>query len=277
MKFRAAGIQMTSGDEIAGNTASAITMIRTAQSQGASLIATPEMTTLMEDRGTEFRAKIRGEEDCTALPQFRAVARELGIWLLIGSAAVKTDGERAANRSYLIGPDGAIAARYDKIHMFDVDLGDGSVHRESRKYRPGDQAVAVDTSLGRIGMTVCYDLRFPALYKTLAQAGAEILCVPSAFTKVTGQAHWHVLLRARAIECGAFVIAPAQCGTHPSGRETYGHSLIISPWGEVLADGGIQPGLVLADIDTDQVLDARRRIPNLSNDRPYTLSMTPHD
>ncbi len=275
MGFRAACIQMNASDDVVANLAQATHLIRMAHSQGASFIATPEMTNLMENRSAELHAKTQTEADDISLARFQALAHELGIWLLVGSMAIRlpddgTGDQRLVNRSYLIGPDGTIAGRYDKIHMFDVELPKGETYRESRNYRPGHAAQMVETPMAMIGMTVCYDLRFPNLYRQYAKAGAEVLCVPSAFTKTTGEAHWHVLLRARAIECGAFILAPAQCGTHPRGRETYGHSLIISPWGEVLADGGIQPGVVLADIDLDDVSKARGRVPSLGHDRDFT-------
>ena len=278
MGFRAACIQLNAGDEVVANVAAATELIRMAKSQGADFIATPEMTNLMENRSAELHAKSQSEADDIALPRFCALAQELGIFLLIGSMAIKvSDG--LANRSFLIGPDGAIIARYDKIHMFDVELPNGEIYRESKNYRPGSHARCPTIPLGkaeaRVGMSICYDLRFPDLYRHYAKLGADILCVPSAFTRPTGEAHWHVLLRARAIECGAFVLAPAQCGTHPRGRETYGHSLIISPWGEVLADGGIQPGISLADIDLDEVVKARSRIPSLRHDRPFERVQSP--
>ncbi len=187
----------------------------------------------------------------------------------MGSLAIRLEAERLANRSYLIDPHGRVAASYDKIHMFDVQLSEREGYRESSTFRPGARAVVAETPLGPIGLTVCYDLRFPYLYRALAHAGAKILTIPSAFTRVTGEAHWHVLLRARAIEAGAYVIAPAQCGAHAGGRRTYGHSLIVAPWGEVLADGGAEPGFVIAEIDLAAVAEARRRVPSLDHDRAY--------
>ncbi len=273
-KFRAACVQLNAGDEVVTNIVAASALIRAAKDQGAEFIATPEMTNLMENRSSDLRAKARVEPQDEALMRLRDLAAELGIHLLIGSLAIKIEDDetnRLANRSFLIGPAGQILARYDKLHMFDVDLPSGETYRESRNYRPGEAAQLAQTALGPIGMTICYDVRFPALYRALAQAGAHVMTVPSAFTRVTGEAHWHVLLRARAIECGAFVIAPAQCGTHPRGRETYGHSLIVSPWGEVLADGGILPGIALADIDLSQVEEARTRVPSLRHDRTFSL------
>ena len=207
----------------------------------------------------------------------RACARaaEAGVWLLIGSLALKTDDPdgRFANRSFLIGPDGGIVARYDKIHMFDVDVSPEETYRESDGFRPGDRAVVADMPLGKLGMTICYDVRFPHLHRALAQAGATILTVPAAFSYVTGAAHWEVLLRARAIETGCFVLAPAQTGTHAatSGRtrQTHGHSMVVAPWGEVLADGGVEPGIVMVDLDPDAVAQARRRVPSLRHDRAF--------
>tara|TARA_R110000782_G_scaffold242507_1_gene328995 strand:+ start:1163 stop:2008 length:846 start_codon:yes stop_codon:yes gene_type:complete len=272
--LRAACVQMRSGTEVAPNIAAASRLVRQAAAAGATLIATPEMTNLLDIRPGMARPKIVSQDDDTTLAAFRALAVELGVWLLLGSIAVTVEGdERLANRSFLIGPDGKIVARYDKIHMFDVEVGDGQTYRESRAYRPGMSAVLAETAFGAVGMTICYDLRFPALYRTLAQAGAQILTVPAAFTRVTGEAHWHVLLRARAIEAGCFVIASAQGGKHEDGRETFGHSLIISPWGEILAEAdGDEPGVIWADIDLDQVAKARDRIPSLNNDQVFSLN-----
>ena len=268
-RFTAACIQMRSGTEPAANLAAATYMIREAARQGASFIATPEMTNLLDIRPGMARPKVRREAEDESLPAFRALAAELGVTLLIGSLAIALEeDERFANRSFLIGPDGGLIARYDKIHMFDVEVGDGQTYRESRAYRPGGEAVLATAPFGRIGLTICYDLRFPHLYRRLAQAGADILTVPAAFTRVTGEAHWHVLVRARAIETGCFVIAPAQGGTHEDGRETFGHSLIVSPWGRVVAEmPGDEPGILLAGIDLSEVAAARLRIPSLMHDR----------
>ena len=267
--IRAACVQMRSGAEVAPNIAAATALVRQAAEAGAILIATPEMTNLLDIRPGMARPKIVSQDDDATLAAFRALAVELGVWLLLGSIAVTVeDDDRFANRSFLIGPDGKIVAQYDKIHMFDVEVGDGQTYRESRAYRSGTSAVLAETAISPIGMTICYDLRFPALYRTLAQAGAQILTVPAAFTRMTGEAHWHVLLRARAIETGCFVIAPAQGGQHEDGRETFGHSLIISPWGEILAEAdGDEPGVVWADIDLEQVSKARARIPSLGNNQ----------
>lgn len=272
-KIRTACIQMRSGVDVAPNIALATELIREAAGQGAKFIATPEMTNLLDIRPGMARPKIVQEADDQTLAAMRALAAKLGIWLLVGSIAVALEEEeRFANRSFLIAPDGNIRARYDKIHMFDVEVGDGQSYRESRAYRPGKSAVLAETDFGTVGMTICYDVRFPHLYRKLAQAGASILNVPAAFTRVTGAAHWHVLLRARAIETGCFVVAPAQGGKHEDGRETFGHSLIISPWGEVLAEAdGDAPGIIWADLDFAQVEMARKRIPSVYNDQAFGL------
>jgi predicted amidohydrolase len=271
--FQAACIQMRSGTEPGANIAAASVLIREAAGMGAAFIATPEMTNLLDIRPGMARAKVRPEAEDGSLAVLRALAAELRVTLLIGSLAVALeDDERFANRSFLIGPDGGIVARYDKIHMFDVEVGDGQTYRESRAYRPGEEAVLAQTPFGRLGLTVCYDVRFPHLYRRLAQAGAEILTIPAAFTRVTGEAHWHVLVRARAIETGSFVIAPAQGGIHEDGRETFGHSLMVSPWGDILAEAaGAEPGIILARIDLAEVAKARGRIPSLGNDRSPLL------
>jgi len=271
---KAACIQMRSGTGPEANIAAASEMIRAAAGQGAAFIATPEMTNLLDIRPGMARAKVRREAEDESLPKLRGLAAELGVTLLIGSLAIALDEEeRFANRSFLIGPDGAILARYDKIHMFDVEVGDGQTYRESRAYRPGEAAVLAGTPFAQLGLTICYDVRFPHLYRRLAQAGAEIMTIPAAFTRVTGEAHWHVLVRARAIETGSFVIAPAQGGKHEDGRETFGHSLIVSPWGEVLVEAdGAEPGIILADIDLGDVAKARGRIPSLGNERAFPLT-----
>jgi predicted amidohydrolase len=211
-----------------------------------------------------------GEEENPTRARFQALARELGLYLHIGSMAVKLGPEQVANRGYLIAPDGSVIARYDKIHMFDVDLPGGERYQESALYRPGAEAVVADLPFARVGMSVCYDVRFPNLYHTLATNGAAVLAIPAAFTNTTGEAHWHVLLRARAIETGSFVIAAAQGGHHQDGRDTYGHSMIIDPWGRILAEAGTEPGIVIATIDPEASADARRRIPALANRRPFT-------
>ena len=267
--FRAACVQLRSTDDVAENIRAASALIREAKAKGAEFIATPENTTLMAPDGGAKLERSFPEQADPALPAFRTLAAELGAWLLIGSLAIKVSDTKTANRSFLIDPKGAIVARYDKIHLFDVDLPSGEKYRESNTVAGGGHAVTADLPWGKIGLSVCYDLRFPQLYRTLAQAGALLLTVPAAFTDTTGKAHWHVLLRTRAIENGAFVIAPAQGGTHAGGRKTYGHSLIVAPWGEVLAEAGTDPGVIVADIDPARAADARARIPNLKHDRPF--------
>ncbi len=265
-------VQLCAGRDLARNVDAASELIREAVAAGADFVATPEMTSLMELGSRALFSQITTEKDDVALARFRELAAELGCWLLIGSLAVRVADDKAANRSFLVAPDGGIAARYDKIHMFDVTLSDTESYRESKTYAPGDRAVVADLPWGRLGMSVCYDLRFPGLYRSLARQGATILAVPSAFTRPTGEAHWHTLLRARAIENAAFVVAPAQSGEHENGRKTYGHSLVVSPWGEVLADGGTETGVTLAQIDPGEVLAARSRIPSLDHDRPFEVA-----
>lgn len=269
-KFNIACIQTNSGREIGPNVEAASVYVRQARDGGADLIALPENVSMVEPEGARLRARAESENRHQALAAFRDLARETGAWILIGSLAVKLEEGRIANRSYLVDADGAVAARYDKIHMFDVDLENGESYRESATFRPGAEAVAAATPWGLLGMTVCYDLRFSHLYRSLAHAGAVMTAVPSAFTEVTGRAHWHVLLRARAIETGSFIFAPAQCGVHAEGRRTFGHSLIVDPWGEVLADGGTEVGIVSAEIDLAKVARARAMIPSLTHDRDYT-------
>ena len=272
LQFRAACIQLRCGDDIAENVRAASGLIRQAHKSGAQFIATPENTSLMAvDAGAKL-ALAKPESDDLALRALSAVTEELGIWLLIGSLPIKLADGKTANRSYLIGRDGRITARYDKIHLFDVNLPNGESYRESNTVSPGGQAVMADLPWGRIGLSVCYDLRFPHLYRTLAKSGSEILSIPSAFTETTGKAHWHALLRARAIENGCFVIAPAQGGRHANGRSTYGHSMIVGPWGDVLAETGVDPGFITADIDLDQVAAVRARVPSLQHDRPFSAS-----
>jgi predicted amidohydrolase len=251
------------------NVRAASALIREAATGGATFIATPENTTLMAaDAGAKLASSFAMADD-PALPQFAALAKELNIHLLIGSLAIKVSETKTANRSILFKPDGRVGARYDKIHLFDVELDGGERYAESATVAGGSQAVLAPTPWGQIGMSVCYDVRFPHLYRTLAMDGAFAFTVPSAFTVPTGEAHWHVLLRARAIENGAFVIAPAQGGTHANGRKTYGHSLIIGPWGEVLAEAGTEPGVIYADIDPAQSAAARAKVPNLRHGRDF--------
>lgn len=263
-------VQMRSGKDVAANVASASALIREAAARGATLIGTPEMTSLMDRAPGAVFAASTDEAGDAALAAFRALARELEVTLLIGSLAIRAEGGKCANRSFLIGPDGAVKARYDKIHMFDVQLNAGNIYRESESYAAGSAAILADVGVAKLGMTVCYDLRFPHLFRDLAKAGAGILAVPAAFTRITGEAHWHILLRARAIETGCFVIAPAQGGRHEDGRETYGHSLIIAPWGEVVAEAAhAEPGVIVATLDLAQVASARGKIPALTHDRAY--------
>jgi deaminated glutathione amidase len=266
-KFTAACVQMTSEREFEPNIRAASDLIRRARDAGADLIMTPEITGMFEPKRDRHLAKATDEAANPALTAFRDLARKTGAWLLLGSTPIKIEAERLANRSFLLAPDGAIAARYDKIHMFDVDLKNGESYRESALYRPGEAAILAALPWGTLGMTVCYDLRFPYLYRALAQAGADFLSIPAAFTVPTGKAHWHVLQRARAIENGCFVFAPAQWGEHAEGRKTFGHSLIVDPWGEVLADAGEGVGFVTAEIDTAKIAEARRMVPALRHDR----------
>ena len=275
MSFKAALIQMRAGRDMARNLADATAMIREARGRGAQFVSTPEMTNILEPDRPRLKSLARREEEDASVAGFSELARELGLWLNVGSLALKGPAEKLINRSLLIAPDGAIAARYDKIHLFDVDLPNGESLRESHAYDGGNRAVLAATPLGVIGLTICYDVRFPALYRALAQAGAAVLTVPSAFTVPTGQAHWHVLLRARAIETGSFVLAAAQGGVHESGRATYGHSLAVSPWGEVIAEAGTDPGVLVFDVNPDEVNVARTRIPTLCHDRVFTLNQPP--
>ena len=267
--FTAACVQTTSGREVGYNIEAASALVRDARVAGADFILLPETVNLMEPKGRLLREKASAEDEDAALRAFRALAAETGAWLLAGSLVVKWGEDTLANRSFLIDPEGAIQARYDKVHMFDVDLGSGETYKESKIYEAGSKAVTAPLPWGRLGMTVCYDLRFPHLFRTLAQGGAEFISVPSAFTHPTGKAHWHVLLRARAIENGCFIFAPAQCGEHEGGRKTFGHSLIVDPWGKVLADGGEEKGFVTAGIDPARVADARAKLPSLAHDRPF--------
>lgn len=273
--MKTALLQLCSGDDPAQNLPVTIGMMRDAAERGAEFILTPEMTNCMSGSRSWQRDILQDEDTDQTLVALCAEAENLGVWLLIGSLGLTTtdpDG-RFANRSILIDPKGQIAARYDKIHMFDVDVSPTETYRESNAYRPGSEAVIAQTPFATIGLTICYDVRFPHLHRELAKAGAEILTVPAAFSPVTGAAHWETLLRARAIETGCYVLAPAQCGTHATStkatRRTYGHSLVISPWGEVLADGGETPGIVIIDLDRQEVAKARQRISALTHDREY--------
>ncbi len=268
-RFKAACLQVNAGTDMADNIQAAAALACDARAAGAELVLMPENVSMMEWGRKAIIGKARPEEEHPALAAFRDLARETGLWLHCGSLAVLLDNGQVANRTLMLDPRGDIVARYDKIHMFDVDLGGGESYRESATFQPGDRAVTVDLPWGRLGLSICYDLRFPHLFRALAKAGADFLTMPAAFTRTTGKAHWHVLLRARAIETGCFVFAPAQCGDHAGGRQTYGHSLIVSPWGAVLADGGDQPGYVMAEIDVAEVDAARRKVPSLVHDRPY--------
>ncbi|MGI3169741.1 carbon-nitrogen hydrolase family protein [Pseudooceanicola sp. C21-150M6] len=275
--MKAALLQITSSDDPEANLAMVRDLVRDAAAQGAGFVLTPEVTNCVSTDRKHQQQVLSLQDDDKFLTAMKAEAKELGIWLLLGSLAVKTgdaDG-RFANRSFLIGPDGAIAGWYDKIHMFDVQVSETESYRESAGYRPGDRAVVVDAGFAKIGMTVCYDLRFPRLYRVLAHAGAQILTIPSAFSPVTGAAHWEALLRARAIESGCFVLAPAQVGEHvmqsPKPRATYGHSLVVAPWGEVLLDAGTETGVFLVDLDLAEVDKARGRVASLTHDREFTL------
>ena len=272
--FTAGLVQLRAGQDIAANVKDASELIRAAVDAGARYVQTPEMTSLLVRDRERLMKLIRDEEHDEALKAFRELAAELKIWLHLGSLPMAFgDGrERIANRAFLISPDGEVVARYDKIHMFDVDLDNGESWRESRTYQPGEVAVAADLPWGRLGMTICYDLRFSALYRALAERGADFIAVPAAFTRQTGEAHWHVLLRARAIETGAFIFAAAQAGRHEDGRDTYGHSMIVDPWGEILAEAGVEPGVVTAEIRPGRVAEARRKIPVLQNGRRFAVA-----
>lgn len=270
--FRAALVQMRCGREVEPNLDAAEAAIRAAAAGGAEFVQTPENTSLMELSSKRLFANTRAEAGNPAVERFASLAQELGIWLHVGSIAVRLSDAKVANRSFLISPQGNIVARYDKIHMFDVDLPGGETYRESKNYQPGEKAVLADLPWGRIGLATCYDLRFPALYRALAKAGADFITAPSAFTRQTGEAHWHVLLRARAIETGCFMIAAAQGGDHENGRSTYGHSMFVSPWGEILAEAGSDPDVMFATIDPALVTEARTRIPSLQHDRPFEVA-----
>lgn len=272
-------LQLNVGDDPEANLAVTLPMIREASAKGACFVLTPEVTNILSPSRAWQAEVLKTESEDQTLAALRAEAKAAGIWLLIGSLALRGDDpvdDRFVNRSFLIDPKGEISARYDKLHMFDVTISENETYRESASYRPGDRAVLANVAGQPLGMTICYDLRFPHLYRQLAQAGAHILTVPSAFSTTTGKAHWQVLLRARAIETGCFVLAPAQCGTHPAPhspdrrpRQSYGHSLAVGPWGEVLADGGSDTGVIMVTLDLKAVNEARSRIPSLSHDRSF--------
>ncbi len=269
--FRVGLVQMCSGRDVARNLRDATALIREAANGGASYIQTPEVTNLMELERERLFALAEPEAGNAALAGFAELAKELGVWLHIGSMVIKASPDKLANRAFLVSPRGEVTARYDKIHMFDVDLPNGEVYRESANYVPGARAVVAPLPWGGLGFSVCYDLRFPYLYRALAHAGASFLAVPAAFTRLTGEAHWVTLLRARAIETQCFVFAAAQGGRHEHGRETFGHSLVVSPWGQILAEGGVQPSVIFADIDLSMIGDVRSRVPSLRHDREFTV------
>jgi predicted amidohydrolase len=269
--FRIACLQVNSGNDLQANLATVRTMAREAASKGAEFLLTPEYVLMMDGSGRIMRERALEADGAPALAELRALARELKAWLLVGSLTLRSDPPLIANRSFLISGEGDVVATYDKIHMFDVTLPDGRVVQESSTYRAGDRAVVAQTPWGRLGMTVCYDLRFPGLFRVLAQAGAQFITVPSSFQRQTGKSHWHALLRARAIENECFVLAPAMCGDHPGNRQTYGHSLVIDPWGGIVAEGGEGPEIVYADINPAEVGRVRRMIPSLEHDRDFEL------
>jgi len=272
--FVAAMVQLRTGLLPGPSFEQAAALIRDAAAQGADYVQTPEVSNMMQVNRAALFEYLASEDEDVSLKGYRALARELKIHLHIGSLALRATPERAVNRSFLIGPGGDILASYDKIHMFDIDLGNGESYRESANYQPGETAVISDLPWGRIGLTICYDVRFPSLYRALAESGASFLTVPSAFTKKTGEAHWTTLLRARAIENGCFVFAAAQAGLHENKRETFGHSLIVDPWGTMLAEGGVEPGVVLATIDPAKVESARKSIPSLQHGRRFSIRDT---
>ena len=269
--FRVGLIQMRSGRTPQANIDAAAKLIGEAKRSGADYVQTPEMTNIMEVSRDRLLGTIVPEESDTGLATLRELARSLGLYVHIGSLAIKVSPDKAGNRSFLIDPRGEIVARYDKIHMFDVDLANGESYRESNNFRAGELAVLSDLPWGRLGLTICYDLRFPALYRALAEAGASFLAIPSAFTQQTGEAHWHVLNRARAIENGSYVLAAAQGGKHENGRETFGHSLVVDPWGRIIAEGGTEPGVILAEVDPAEVAAARAKVPSLQHGRRFEV------
>lgn len=269
--FTAACLQVNASNDLNKNIEVALELIEEAAGQGAELVLMPENVTMMEWGRKATLAKAASEESHEGLEAFRGAARQHGVWLHCGSLSISLPDGRIANRTYVLNPDGEVTASYDKIHMFDVDLGNGERYAESSTFAPGEEAVLADLPWGKLGLTICYDVRFPDLYRTLAQAGAKLITVPAAFTQVTGEAHWHTLLKARAIETGCYVLAPAQTGTHPANRKTFGHALIIDPWGEVLADAGTEVGFVSAKIDIGLVDQVRKKMPSLDHDRQFSL------
>lgn len=273
--MRIAILQMTSGIDPAANAARLVDAVGDAARQGAAILFTPEMSGLLDRDRARSAGAVRPEQDDNVLASVAAAAARSGIWVHLGSLAIALPSGRRANRGFVIDSNGTLQARYDKIHLFDVDLPDGQSWRESTVYQAGDTAVVVDTPIGCLGLSICYDLRFPALYSALSEAGAALLAIPSAFTVPTGQAHWHVLMRARAIENACFVIAAAQTGAHEDGRSTYGHSLVIDPWGTVLLDMGQEPGVAVIDIDTASVASTRGRIPVIAHRRSFATAARP--
>lgn len=269
-RFIAACVQMRSGRDPATNRDAAVASVRHAAAEGARYIQTPEMTSLLERNRARLFEVVTGQDEDLTLNGLRQAARETGSWVHVGSLAVRV-GDRVANRAFLIDPLGEIAASYDKVHLFDVDLPSGESWRESATYAGGACAVVAETPLGSFGLSICYDIRFAALYRAMAEAGASVLTAPACFTRQTGEAHWHILQRARAIETGSFMISAAQGGLHEDGRESFGHSLIVDPWGRILAEGGTEPGVIFAEIDLTLVDDARTRVPALRNARPFTI------
>ncbi len=272
---RIAVLQMTSGIDPAANAATIADALTRAAGEGAAMLFTPEMAGLLDRNRARAREYILPEAHSPTLATLRDAAAKAGIWLHLGSLPVLAEGDgegRFANRTLVIDPTGAIVARYDKIHMFDVDLATGESWRESAAYRPGEQVVAIASPVGRLGLAICYDMRFPALFEALGRRACDVITVPAAFTVPTGEAHWHLMLRARAVEASAFVIAPAQTGLHADGRETYGHSLVIDPWGDVLLDMGTAAGLGYATLDMARLADVRRQVPSLVNRREIPIS-----
>ena len=269
-QFRAACIQNTASRDITANIAWVGARIEEAVAGGAEFIALPETVGLIEPVNARIPAATSSETDDAGLAAFRASAAQHKVVILVGSQLISEQG-KIYNRSFLLGPEGEILARYNKLHMFDIELKNGESYLESEAIAAGDKAVMVTTEWGQLGLSICYDLRFGALYRALAQAGADFITIPAAFTQTTGKAHWHTLVRARAIETGCFVLAPNQCGHHCDQRYSYGHSLIVDPWGEILADGGAEPGVIYADIDLAEVARVRSRIPSLRNERAFTL------
>lgn len=274
MSFKAALIQMCSGVDMARNISDAGAMIREAAAQGAQYVLTPEMTNIFEADRERLKSLVRLEEEDISVLGFSQLAKELGIWLHVGSLALRVSADRLVNRSLLFAPEGVLVARYDKIHLFDVDMPSGERIRESDTFAPGGEAVVTKLPWGPLGLSICYDMRFPNLYNALANAGAMFMAVPAAFTVPTGKAHWHVLLRSRAIETGSFVFAAAQGGTHECGRHTFGHSLVVTPWGEIVAELDTEPGVLVFDVDAELVKRDRGRIPALKNARAFNLKLT---